>query len=182
MYLGMVYAMLCIGILGFTQSNIHKSYFFFMLKIFKNSSLVISYQEYKYLDSRTNKEYIRYSFWTWALPIITEFYNLFYLNKVKIVPQDLSLLTPLALAHWIMQDGSFSSSWGIYLCTDAFLPNDTNRLANFLSTKYNFKCTTPKAPGKTGALRIYISATSLELLRTLVQPYMEASMIYKLGL
>lgn len=35
-----------------------------------------------------------------------EFYTKFYDGKVKIVPSDLSLLTPLALAHLIMQDGA----------------------------------------------------------------------------
>ncbi len=38
--------------------------------------------------------------------MLTELYHLFYFNKVKRVPSDLSLLTPLALAHLIMQDGS----------------------------------------------------------------------------
>lgn len=40
------------------------------------------------------------------MPMLTEFYNIFYLNGVKRIPTDLSLLTPLALAHLIMQDGS----------------------------------------------------------------------------
>lgn len=31
--------------------------------------------------------------------MLNEFYRNFYIDKVKIVPQDLSLLTPLALAH-----------------------------------------------------------------------------------
>ena len=43
----------------------------------------------------------------WINPIFTEFYNKFYINKVKSVP---TYLTPLALAHWIMQDGAKGSS------------------------------------------------------------------------
>jgi hypothetical protein len=57
------------------------------------------YRTYAYLDKRTGKIYTTLSLKTLALPIITEIYNMFYINNVKIVPLDLSLLTPLALAH-----------------------------------------------------------------------------------
>jgi LAGLIDADG DNA endonuclease family len=60
--------------------------------------------------------------------MLNEFYLSFYLSqpsregkkKVKTVPLDLSLLTPLALAHLVMQDGARGSSKGLYLCTFAF--------------------------------------------------------------
>jgi hypothetical protein len=64
------------------------------------------YREHTYIDKRTGKSYTSLNFWTKALPILTELYHLFYFDKVKRVPSDLSLLTPLALAHLIMQDGS----------------------------------------------------------------------------
>lgn len=65
-----------------------------------------------YLDKRTGKTYTSRNFWTKSLPFFTEFYNQFYINKVKIVPNDLSLLTPLSLAHLnlIMNDGGKASS------------------------------------------------------------------------
>lgn len=99
---------------------------------------------------------------------------MFYPQGIKIVPMDLSLLTPLALAHWIMQDGSFSSG-GLVLCTDSFYNDDTLRLANYLSSTYSLVCTTPKAPGSKGRLRIFISAKSMASLRTIVLPYMHSS-------
>jgi hypothetical protein len=58
-----------------------------------------------------------------------------------------------------MQDGSYGTSGGIYLCTDAFNPSDTMKLASFLNTTYNITCSTPKSPealGKKGHKRIYI--------------------------
>jgi len=79
-----------------------------------------NFRTYSYLDKRTNKTYKSLNFLTKALPIFTGFYKLFYINKIKIVPNDLSLLTPLALAHWIMQDGAKSLSGGLYLYTDFF--------------------------------------------------------------
>jgi len=85
-----------------------------------------------------------------------------------------------------MQDGSYHiSSHGIYICTDFFKPSDTIRLANYLTNILKIKCTTPKAPnilGKSGHLRIYISAKSVPLVRDLVLKHMVPSMHYKLGL
>ena len=117
--------------------------------------------------------------------MLTDFYNIFYIDKEKAVPNSLELLTPLALAHWISQDGSLSTSKGIYLCTDKFNPTDTIRLTNYLTNTYNLKCTTHKAPGILGInghLRIYISAKNLKLVQDLVSKYMVSSMLYKIGL
>jgi len=75
---------------------------------------------YTYLDARTNTSYTKLSFKTRSYPFLTAMYHMFYLNGTKIIPLDLSLLTPLALAHWVMQDGSLGSSGGIYLCTDMY--------------------------------------------------------------
>jgi hypothetical protein len=71
------------------------------------------------------------------------------------------------------------------LCTDNFIASDTIRLAVYLKTKFNLKCTTPKAPGNLGLnghLRIYISAQSLILVQDLVSKHMVPSMLYKIGL
>ena len=86
--------------------------------------------------------------------------------------------------------GSFhKNNKGIYLCTDFFNSSDTLRLAAFLTQKYGFKCTTPKAPKgkirvtqKEESLRIYISATSLLQVQTLVSKHMHPSFLYKIGL
>jgi LAGLIDADG DNA endonuclease family len=90
--------------------------------------------------------------------MLNEFYFSFFLSPylskgkknsvVKIVPLDLSLLTPLALAQWVMQDGSRVTSKGLYLCTDSFTHDDVKRLSQYLINKYNIKCSIHKA-GKT---------------------------------
>jgi len=117
---------------GFIQSIHAKEYFLHLYSIFSHFCIA-NYRTYSYNDKRTQKTYISLNFvlglclclWTRALPICTYFYMMFYVAragearqiKVKVVPHSLDLLTPLSLAHWIMQDGSFSSSKGIYLCT-----------------------------------------------------------------
>lgn len=91
------------------------------------------------------------------------------------------MLTPVALAHWLMQDGSPGTKKGVYFCTDAFAPEDVERLATHCRITFGLVCSTPKAPGKK-ELRIYIFVASVPRLRELVFPYMYPTMFYKLGL
>jgi LAGLIDADG DNA endonuclease family protein len=101
--------------------------------------------------------------------MLNEFYFSFYLSKsyigrgkkVKIVPLDLSLLTPLALAHWVMLDGSRGTSKGLYLCTDSFTRDDVKRLSQYLINKYDIKCSIHKAEKKLSNL--YSSAIFREI-------------------
>jgi hypothetical protein len=81
---------------NFTQSLKFQDYFLHLYSIFTQASLTNKYRTYAYLDKRTGKVYTSLSFKTLARPILTEFYVMFYLNNVKIVPLNLSLLTPLA--------------------------------------------------------------------------------------
>lgn len=81
-----------------------------------------------------------------------------------------------------MQDGAKATSGGLYICTDLFSPEDTIRLSNHLSDKYKLKITTPKSPGNSGKLRIYISVNSMDLIKSLILDHMHPSMFYKLGI
>ena len=167
---------------GFTQSLDKKEYFLSVL----NSLGEISsgkYRETSNLDPRTGKIYTNLNFWSKALPLLNEFYFSFYKarpkgKKVKIVPLDLSLLTPLALAHWVMQDESRGTSKGLYLCTDSFTHEDVKRLSQYLINKYDIKCSIHKS-GKN--YRIYILVISIETVKILILPFMHKTMTYKLG-
>jgi hypothetical protein len=49
---------------------------------------------------RKGKVHLGLAFQTRLLPCITDIYNLFYINKIKIIPSNIyDLLTPVALAH-----------------------------------------------------------------------------------
>jgi LAGLIDADG DNA endonuclease family len=66
---------------------------------------------------RAGKRNYGLQFFTRALPCFTEIYSLFYPNGVKIVPENIyELLTPPALAHIIMGDGS-AKTHGLTFCT-----------------------------------------------------------------
>ena len=62
-------------------------------------------------------------------------------NKIKIIPYNIyDLLTPIALAHWIMDDG-VKRNKGLVLCTDSFSISDVVRLSNVLRIKYGLNTT-----------------------------------------
>jgi LAGLIDADG DNA endonuclease family len=62
-------------------------------------------------------------------------------NGIKVVPVDsLNLLTPIALAHWIMGDGE-ARDYGLILYTDSFTIQDVVHLMNVLMIKYELECT-----------------------------------------
>jgi hypothetical protein len=106
-------------------------------------------------------------------------YNLFYVNGVKVIPENIyDLLTPAALAHWIQGEG-VARSHGLIICTDSYKVEDVAKLINVLKIRYNIDCIlrfhSPTQP------RITIRAKSMGILRKIVIPYMHDSMLYKLG-
>lgn len=117
---------------------------------------------------------------TRSMPCLTEIYVLFYPNKVKVIPLDIyNLLTPIALAHLIMGDGSAKQQYSLKICTDSYSVKDVVRLMNVLIIRYELDCTlrfhTPTKP------RIHIKQRSMLKLRAIVRPYFCESMMYKLG-
>ena len=106
-------------------------------------------------------------------------YKLFYTNnKVKVVPNNISeLLTPLALAIWIMDDGTWKP--GVRIATNCFTKEEVELLSLALDSKFNLKSSLHK---NNSNYQLYIKQESLPLLRKLVLPYMVPSMHYKLGL
>ena len=88
-------------------------------------------------DKRTGKVYSTIYFLTRSLPCFNELYNLFYVNGVKVVPQNIAeLITPLGLAFWICDDGCFQKSHNIViLCTDSFPLEQVTLLIDVLNPR-----------------------------------------------
>jgi len=111
------------------------------------------------------------------MPCLVEFFNDFYLNGKKVVPENIyHRLAPVSLAHLIMGDGTAVSS-GIRICTDSFTLKDVVRLINVLIIKYRLKCTLHMSDNKP---RICISSKYMDLLTSIINPYIIPSMKYKL--
>jgi recombination protein RecA len=144
------------------------------IDIFKNlltKDIPIIYDRF---DSRFKvKEYKSCSMLSKTNPELNSFLNDFYKDGKKIVPIDLSLLTPIAIAIWFMDDGLKQGS-GYGICTNSFEEKDVIRLINFLKNKYNLYC------AMNAKKAIYIKACSVLDFNNLINPFIIDSMKYKI--
>ena len=99
-----------------------------------------------------------------------ELHSLFYLSGIKIIPENIyELLTPVALAHLIMGDGSVQRH-GLIICTDSYSIQYVVRLMIVLIIKYRLECTI-RIP-RENQYRIYVRERSMSLLRQIVKFHM----------
>jgi len=159
---------------GFEQAFSQSSYVWSVFGIF--SHYCYSLPRFK-TKNRNNIQTSSVTFATRSMPCLVEFFNDFYLNGKKVVPENIyHRLAPVSLAHLIMGDGTAVSS-GIRICTDSFTLKDVVRLINVLIIKYRLKCTLHMSDNKP---RIFISSKSMDLLTSIIYPYIIPSMKYKL--
>lgn len=134
-----------------------------------------------YLDSSVIKGVRHYNakFTTRTYTIMNKLYDMFYVEGIKVVPQEIfHLLSPVALAHWISCDGAGIKQGGLLLCTDGFTVPEVCKLMNVLMIRYGLNCTLQYYAGLP---RIYIPAKDLGRLRLIVEPYMHQFSKYKLS-
>lgn len=125
-----------------------------------------------------NKIYFSYKFRSWTFSSWNWIYEAFYQNKIKIVPSNIDqLLTPLALAIWIMDDGGVHPS-GMIISTYNFRENDITLLQKAL--KKNFDLDTSVINNKNGFV-LYFPKNQLSKLSNIVKNLMVPSMYYKLN-
>ncbi len=125
-------------------------------------------------------------FKTWSFQSLNWIHQIFYEKtehkKFKVLPQDGYLetyCTPLALAIWIMDDGSKSGS-GLKRATNCFSLAELNRLSAFLYRVYKLKNSVNSA-GKKDQYAIYVWKESMPKLVLLTHNYILPSMVYKFG-
>lgn len=127
-----------------------------------------------------NKSFEKYWCTTVSSPILKKYFDMFYRNHRKIVPTAIdTLLTPIGLAVWFMDDGSTKSkeSKGRILCTHAFSQKEVLFLCTVLREKFFLEAKPRKQKDGT---EIYISGHSLMQLRKTIRKYIIPSMRYKL--
>jgi len=171
----------------FDQGLDNKDYLYFLYEIMKSFCLSEP-KERIYTDERYKGTiYYSYNFSTKQCSAFYPFSELF-LDKtektgkyIKIVPECIEeLLTPGALAFWLMDDGQHVERGGVTLCTDNFTYDEVQFLKSVLEKKYKLICTIHNKNIKKGYYRIYISAKSLPILQPLVFKYFHPSMLYKI--
>lgn len=164
----------------FRQQAKHKEYLFYLYEFFNKRGYCTNNLPVLYKQTYGIKVYEAYRFNTYTFSSWMWLYKLFYTNsKVKVIPNNISeLLTPLALAIWIMDDGTWKNP-GVRIATNCFTKEEVELLKLTLETKFNLKSSLHKNNGK---YQLYIKQESIPLLRELVLSYFVPSMLYKLGL
>lgn len=139
-------------------------------------------------DKRIDKSVTRFNY-RLTLFTYTSFYWIyegFYAKEngvtVKRVPEWIGeYLTPLGLAHWLMQDGSRQQGQGVVFATNSFTKQDCIFLAQILTDKYGLKTSVVKA-GFHNQWKISIKKESMELLVSIVSKHIVPEMQYKIKL
>ncbi len=127
-----------------------------------------------------NKEYTQCAFTIRPNIQLENLYDIFYknFNCKKDVPHNLSLLTPLAISIWFMDDGflvdnGHSQTLGFSTCS--FSLEGLQRLQLFLKNTYNIETIIRKN------FYLVVRKSSAITLKRLIEPYIIDTMKYKLG-
>lgn len=132
-------------------------------------------------DQRTKKVYQHCRFATKTLQALEEFYDLFYLNKKKILPLNIKqlLVSPLSLAVWYMDDGACRTDCNaLRLHTNSFDLSEQKVLQQVFLENFNIKTNIHKAGGNTYVL--YVPSKQAKIFCNLVSSFMLPSMKGKL--
>jgi hypothetical protein len=151
----------------------HKDYVNWTAGIFKEWLL----SEPKLLEKHNS-----WRFRTISHPELTEFQKIFYRNRRKIIPSDISKLLkePISLAVWFMDDGGLSTSKSaVTISTHSFTKAENNLLIDCLQTNFKLQANL-NWDGK--GYRLYIPVKSIARFKSLVDPYILEVMKYKIPL
>ena len=166
--------------ISFFQEASHVDYLLYLHKFFSE----LGYCNYKMPVITTRlgvkgkvRKIIR--FHTWTYTSFNWIHDLWYENNIKRVPECIGkYLTPLALAIWIMDDGSKIGN-SLKLSTNTFTYNECLILIKALNDNFNIKATIQLTGGKDQYV-IYILKQSMTNLREIISPYIIPSMKYKI--
>ena len=106
---------------------------------------------------------------TSCLPCFTKLYSMFNLYKKKVLPHNIyDLLTPVALANFVMASGIKLKGRGIQLRTYSLAIPEVVTLMNVLMVRYRLTCSLQSV---NNSHSIYIHRSSLSTLRTIVKSH-----------
>ena len=157
---------------------LQKEYVFWKYEILKNWVPTPPKISYRYKEDTKEKYEKSWWFRTVRHPEITEFWSIFYLNGKKVIPLNIDkFLSPLVLAVWVMDDGSFNKN-KLDLSTYSFSLNEIKLLQKALNSKFNIESYFYRDRDK--GYRMYFTVANTQKLSHLIRPYIITSMEYKL--
>jgi DNA-binding transcriptional regulator WhiA len=165
--------------LSVCQSLKQKDFVVWLYKVFKEFVRTPPKPKIRYRNGKQNTEVW---FNTLTYPAFQNFYDLFYPQGEKIVPESIDqFLTKTAFAVWFMSDGSVKSkqSRGRILNTQSFTRPDIEKMVVILKSKFNLQSSIRT---QKDGLQIYISGKSAEILDNLLREKILPFFYYKLPL
>lgn len=114
-------------------------------------------------------------FTTRSLNVFNEYYDLFYSEKIKAIPNDLHL-NPLTLAVWFMDDGSKSRE-ALYLNTQQFGREQTETLGDMLHVQHGLEVRVNK---DSKYFRLRFTNQSSLVFQEIIRPHILSCFEYKL--
>lgn len=165
------------------QGLIQKKYVLWKYEILK--SLVLTKPKLSFRNDVNGKRYAK-SWWfrTIRHPKFTEIYFTFYKTNGyrcgrKIVSKSvLKLIDPMALAIWIMDDGSYSKN-KIDISTYSFTLSEIKLLQKIILSKFKIQMNYYKDRDK--GYRMYCNKEETQKMIEVIYPYIIQSMMYKIG-
>ena len=165
------------------QGLMQKEYVLWKYEILKPLVLTKPKLSYRY-DEKRNKYEKSWWFRTIRHPKFTETYFKFYKVSgyrcgTKIVPKSISgLIDPMALAIWIMDDGSYSKG-RIDISTYSFSLSEIKLLQVVIHERFTIDMNFYK--DRDIGYRMYCNTKQTQKLIEVIHPYIIKSMMYKIG-
>jgi hypothetical protein len=170
------------------QSIVHKDYLFSLYDFFYTRGYCSNSEPRKYTRKikGIDKIYYGFEFNTFTFKSFIWIYDLFYKKGKKVIKLNIeNYITPLTLAIWISEVGTFAPSTGgrggVRIACNSFTLLELEYLASILKNKFDLDCTIQKIYIK-DRYCIYIKKNSIKNLEDLILPYLHVSMHHKLGL
>lgn len=149
--------------------------------LYQNFSDWVNQPPKQRIKNSFGKEVASYGFTTYSSGSLRFYAQQFYLGKKKIMPKMISkLLSPLTLAIWFMDDGSWKSNFHRTYIIHALGYNkrELELVQKAFEEKFGIRAGIHRQYDK---WRIYIYRDSSDKFRKLIEPHVIPSMKYKLG-
>lgn len=134
-------------------------------------------KEHDVYDKRTQKTYHQCYIQSPSSEWLTQQRKRWYPQGKKILPNDITITKQLLL-RFFLDDGTRGTMGGLYIATDDFPVEDTERLAELIGNYCNFKLKLHKS-GTKGQYRLYINASNKKNFLSIIGSCPVQSMQYK---
>jgi hypothetical protein len=161
--------------LQFAHSLNQKEYFLFKYNIFKD--LFNCYRETITLDKRTNNTYYAIVSQSITHPILSDYYNKWYKDKRKVVPNDIYILNDFGLAIFYLDDGYkhiVENKYMYEISVNDYDKESVDKIQDMLYKNFSIETTYQER----GVIHILVKCN--EIFENLVRPYLTPDVQYKL--